>query len=102
MHSHLSNNNNTSNGKTIPQFYAFQFVICGDVSVTNSRVVIQVPHQSIHKQHTNVIIIVDYSCAAVHCTSFHIMYMYIGYEPADLTVHPPPSQTIEGGFIFSA
>ena len=23
---------------------------------------------------------------------------YIGYEPADLTVHPP--KTIEGGFIF--
>ena len=26
---------------------------------------------------------------------------YIGYEPADLTVHPPP-KTIEGGFIFFA
>ena len=25
--------------------------------------------------------------------------LYIGYEPADLTVHPPP-KTIEGGFIF--
>ena len=25
----------------------------------------------------------------------------IGYEPADLTVHPPP-KTIEGGFIFFA
>ena len=24
---------------------------------------------------------------------------YIGYEPADLTVHPPP-RTAEGGFIF--
>ena len=23
----------------------------------------------------------------------------VGYEPADLTVHPPP-KTIEGGFIF--
>ena len=23
----------------------------------------------------------------------------IGYEPADLTVHPPP-RTAEGGFIF--
>ena len=23
----------------------------------------------------------------------------IGYEPADLTVHPPP-KTVEGGFIF--
>ena len=27
----------------------------------------------------------------------------IGYEPADLTVHPPPQKkTIEGGFIFFA
>ena len=25
----------------------------------------------------------------------------LGYEPADLTVHPPP-QTIKGGFIFFA
>ena len=25
----------------------------------------------------------------------------VGYEPADLTVHPPP-KTIEGGFIFFA
>ena len=24
----------------------------------------------------------------------------IGYEPADLTVHPPPPRMIEGGFIF--
>ena len=24
---------------------------------------------------------------------------HIGYEPADLTVHPPP-RTAEGGFIF--
>ena len=24
----------------------------------------------------------------------------IGYEPADLTVHPPPPRTAEGGFIF--
>ena len=36
----------------------------------------------------------------------HVMYIHlsvpvyhIGYEPADLTVHPPP-KTIEGGFIF--
>ena len=27
------------------------------------------------------------------------LVMIIGYEPADLTVHPPPS-TAEGGFIF--
>ena len=27
--------------------------------------------------------------------------LFIGYEPADLTVHPPP-KTIEGGFIFFA
>ena len=26
---------------------------------------------------------------------------YIGYEPAGLTVHPPPPKMIEGGFIFS-
>ena len=25
---------------------------------------------------------------------------FIGYEPADLTVHPPPPRTAEGGFIF--
>ena len=25
---------------------------------------------------------------------------YIGYEPAGLTVHPPPPRMIEGGFIF--
>ena len=24
----------------------------------------------------------------------------IGYEPADLTVHPPPPRTAEGGLIF--
>ena len=24
----------------------------------------------------------------------------IGYEPAGLTVHPPPPKMIEGGFIF--
>ena len=30
------------------------------------------------------------------------MYTDIGYEPADLTVHPPPPpRTAEGGFIFS-
>ena len=41
--------------------------------------------------------------------NFILIYMYIlftiyvpiGYEPADLTVHPPPPKTIEGGFIFS-
>ena len=26
----------------------------------------------------------------------------IGYEPAGLTMHPPPKKTIEGGFIFFA
>ena len=26
--------------------------------------------------------------------------MYIGYEPAGLTVHPPPPRMIESGFIF--
>ena len=26
----------------------------------------------------------------------------IGYEPGDLTVHPPPPKSIEGGFIFFA
>ena len=24
----------------------------------------------------------------------------LGYEPAGLTVHPPPPRMIEGGFIF--
>ena len=28
----------------------------------------------------------------------HPMHTIIGYEPANLTVHPP--QTVEGGFIF--
>ena len=28
-----------------------------------------------------------------------LLYSIIGYEPADLTVHPPP-KTVEGGFIF--
>ena len=28
-----------------------------------------------------------------------IIVFFIGYEPADLTVHPPP-RTAEGGFIF--
>ena len=30
-----------------------------------------------------------------------VSVLTIGYEPADLTVHPPP-KTIEGGFIFFA
>ena len=29
-----------------------------------------------------------------------IVAQAIGYEPADLTVHPPPPRTAEGGFIF--
>ena len=29
-----------------------------------------------------------------------IAYNNIGYEPAGLTVHPPPQKMIEGGFIF--
>ena len=29
----------------------------------------------------------------------HYGYSDLGYEPADLTVHPPP-RTAEGGFIF--
>ena len=31
-----------------------------------------------------------------------LIELLIGYEPADLTVHPPPPQTIEAGFIFFA
>ena len=34
-------------------------------------------------------------------TQNFIQHNIIGYEPADLTVHPPP-KTIEGGFIFFA
>ena len=30
-----------------------------------------------------------------------INILLLGYEPADLTVHPPPPKTIEGGVIFS-
>ena len=34
-------------------------------------------------------------------TLFYKHFSYtIGYEPADLTVHPPPPRMIEGGFIF--
>ena len=29
-----------------------------------------------------------------------LLHWEIGYEPADLTVHPPPPKTMEGGFIF--
>ena len=33
--------------------------------------------------------------------SYNIAIMLIGYEPAGLTVHPPPPpRIIEGGFIF--
>ena len=34
-----------------------------------------------------------------HCSSLHPAIDKLGYEPADLTVHPPP-RTAEGGFIF--
>ena len=34
----------------------------------------------------------------VRCMYVHKLDL-IGYEPADLTVHPPP-RTAEGGFIF--
>ena len=34
-----------------------------------------------------------------HCITLLINQSLIGYEPADLTVHPPP-RTAEGGFIF--
>ena len=30
----------------------------------------------------------------------HFKTTALGYEPADLTVHPPPPRTTEGGFIF--
>ena len=30
---------------------------------------------------------------------YTLKYILLGYEPAGLTVHPPP-QMIEGGFIF--
>ena len=32
----------------------------------------------------------------------YTIYIIIGYEPANLTVHPtpPPPQTIEGGYFF--
>ena len=32
--------------------------------------------------------------------SLCLYYKHIGYEPADLTVHPPPPRTAEGRFIF--
>ena len=43
--------------------------------------------------------------ARQYSTNFSVYYdsvdpTVIGYEPADLTVHPPPPRTAEGGFIF--
>ena len=29
-----------------------------------------------------------------------VLYRLLGYEPANLTVHPPKKKTVEGGFIF--
>ena len=29
------------------------------------------------------------------------LYQVLGYEPADLTVHPPPPRTAARGFFFS-
>ena len=41
--------------------------------------------------------LVNVACISqVVCTAIII---HLGYEPADLTVHPPP-KTIEGGFFF--
>ena len=34
------------------------------------------------------------------CTVIAQLLVLLGYEPADLTVHPPPPRMIEGGFIF--
>ena len=41
------------------------------------------------------------SCTFITCVKCNIT-IPLGYEPADLTVHPPPHKTIEGGFIFFA
>ena len=44
----------------------------------------------------------------INCISIKILFrtdvsmstVLVGYEPACLTVHPPPPRMIEGGFIF--
>ena len=36
----------------------------------------------------------------VLCMYVCIAYVHIGYEPADLTVYPPPLRTAECGFIL--
>ena len=38
--------------------------------------------------------------AAAHMIKVAIQPVLVGYEPADLTVHPPPPRTAEGGLIF--
>ena len=48
-----------------------------------------------HRKKQNDVKIIVCACLVIYI----IFIVYIGYEPADLTVHPPP-RTAEGGFIF--
>ena len=43
---------------------------------------------------------VIYQCYTQYVRYQCYISMLLGYEPAGLTVHPPPPRMIEGGFIF--
>ena len=45
--------------------------------------------------------IYNYNYSTIHVNNYAIQQSDIGYEPAGLTVHPPP-RMIEGRFIFFA
>ena len=71
------------------------------------------PNKSMSYSHSHISIVTDISHLArtgnidssrlIEVVHVHLGSP-IGYEPADLTVHPPPppTKTIEGGFIFFA
>ena len=45
---------------------------------------------------------VTHACSVLLITIDNTTVCEIGYEPAGLTVHPPPPRMFEGGFIFFA
>ena len=47
-----------------------------------------------------IIMLIHYQLLTI--TNNRINHSLLGYEPANLTVHPPPQKTIEGGLIFFA
>ena len=51
----------------------------------------------IYKNLENACYVNVYAPTTVLCSLLQLAH--VGYEPADLTVHPPP-RTAEGGFIF--